>query len=200
MNNETIDKNLYNGTTNQGPYKEIINQLNQSVPLITSNTLSVSNKSQGNTSSIEKPATLGLLNDTKLPANVKQQNTLLQSSNLKQQRSRIGGGLLGERRTLPVTSDYHNVFIHLRKGSDGGKYRSWEGKNSYEGEQKIHLMRNARDFALLHRCYFPLGMPLIYPSVSPGGEYLEKVNYTFVNHFSKLRRLLALSKLTGQFF
>jgi len=124
MNNETIDKNLYNGTTNQGPYKEIINQLNQSVPLITGNTLSVSNKSQGNTSSIEKPATLGLLNDTKLPANVKQQNTLLQSSNLKQQRSRIGGGLLGERRTLPVTSDYHNVFIHLRKGSDGGKYRS----------------------------------------------------------------------------
>ena len=104
MNNETIDKNLYNGTTNQGPYKEIINQLNQSVPLITSNTLSA-NKSQGNVNSAEKPG----------------QNILLQGSNTKQQRSRISGGLLGGRRTLPVTSDHHNVFIHLKKGGDGGK-------------------------------------------------------------------------------
>lgn len=130
MNNETIDKTLYNGTTNNGPYKEVIKQLNQSVPLINSTTLSVVNKTQNDTASsaaaIQNGKTIDLvsvINGTEIGEKAKNNgNTTINANNVSApSNNKERSDIFGEARTLPVKNDYHNIFIHLnKKEGDGG--------------------------------------------------------------------------------
>lgn len=124
MNNETIDKTLYNGTTNNGPYKEVIKQLNQSVPLVNSTMLSAVNKTQIGTvpaavTQNGKPVDIvSVINGTDIGEKAKNNgNATINVASNNKERSDI----FGEARTLPVKNDHHNIFIHLnKKEGDGG--------------------------------------------------------------------------------
>merc|ERR1712019_205058 len=79
MNNETISSNLYNGTLNNGPYTEIIKQLNQSIPLINSSAIVVANKTiASNSDGKQQNPTLSVINGTELAGKVT--NDTLQAS------------------------------------------------------------------------------------------------------------------------
>ena len=139
MNNETIDKTLYNGTTNNGPYKEVIKQLNQSVPLINSTMLSAINKTQNGSTVAPitqngKPV-VSVINGTEIGEKAKNNenktlsanfnsttNTMTPVSSLTNNKER--SDIFGEARTLPVKNDHHNIFIHLNKkeGDGGGSF------------------------------------------------------------------------------
>ena len=73
MNNESISKNLFNGTSNKGPYTEVIKQMNQSIPMINSSSITVANKSATNGSvdeHLEPTLTISIMNGTNIAEKV----------------------------------------------------------------------------------------------------------------------------------
>ena len=133
MNNETIDKTLYNGTTNNGPYKEVIKQLNQSVPLINSTTLSAVNKTQNGMTPVAvtqngKPVDIvSVINGTDIGERVHNNgnSTINANVNAAPMNNKERSDIFGEARTLPVKNDHYNIFIHLNKkeGDGGGSFK-----------------------------------------------------------------------------
>lgn len=148
MNNESIDNTHYNGTSNNGPYKEVIKQLNQSVPLINTTTLSAGkvdkkqNSEQQITQNGKTVDVISVMNGTeigdKAKNNINNNAATISSNNTSQttaskpdiktpqQISQLvadnkgRSDIFGDIRTLPVKNDYHNIFIHLKKEGDGG--------------------------------------------------------------------------------